>query len=270
MSFNEKFFKSYSSKLFNARFSRQLVGSIEKTSGIDWDNLDIFESEDAAYKIQEYVAARNLQYGLKIVGRKIGLTSKVIQKKFNFTSPISGFIFDDIVFGTNNTFDLRKWENPLIEGEIAVVLKRDLNKERITIVDIINAIDYVLTAIEIVDSRYEGGVQGVYDIIADNSSNAGVILGARPVRFSDADLENCKMNMMCDGDIVSSGYGRDCLGHPLNALIWLANFMVSRENPLQSGEFIITGALGPAVKVQAGKKYTVSIDGIGEVSANFE
>lgn len=129
----------------------------------------------------------------------------MIQKKFNFSSPISGFIFDNYVFGTNNTFDIWYWENPSIEGEIAVVLKRDLNKERNTIVDIINAIDYVLPAIEIVDSRYEGGAQGIYDIITDNSSNAGVILGASPVRLFDADLENCKMNMICDGDIVSSG-----------------------------------------------------------------
>jgi len=141
---------------------------------------------------------------------------------------------------------------PKVEGELAFVLGASLDQDNLTIVDIINAVDYVLPSIEIVGSRIENWNIRITDTVADNASASHYVLGHSPKMLDDIDIVNCKMNMTINGELKSSGSGKDCMGSPLNAVLWLARKMQSVGQPLQAGELILSGSLGPMAAVEAG------------------
>lgn len=144
-----------------------------------------------------------------------------------------------------------------------------LGKKNITIIDLLNAIDYMLPAIEVVASRIQDWDITLIDTIADNASCGTVFVGTTPIYSKDVDFKNCQMTMEQDSETVSSGIGANCLGNPLIAAIWLANTMQKNGSPLQAGEIILTGALGPMVTVTEAGSYIAKIEGFGEVTATF-
>lgn len=156
-----------------------------------------------------------------------------------------------------------------VEAEIALVLKRDLKHADNTVVDLINAVDYLLPAIEIVDSRIRDWNIRIGDTIADNASSAMVALGQEAVALQDVALDKVGMAMYCAGELVSSGNGAACLGNPLLAALWLANTMARQGTPLLAGDLILTGALGPMVSVTEASTYSACIQGLGEVHVQF-
>lgn len=226
-------------------------------------------SVDDAYAIQEMNTQRALQNGRRLVGRKIGLTSLVVQKQLGVDSPDFGMLFADMAYEDGQSIAFSKLIQPKVEAEIALVLKSDLVKEQHTIEDIIVATDYAVAAIEIVDSRIENWKISLLDTVADNASSAAFVLGQNKVQLTDIDLVNCLMQMTCSGEVVSQGVGKACLDNPLNAAVWLADEMVRRGRPLKAGDIVLTGALGPMVVVQAGAAYQVEIEGLGSVTAAF-
>ena len=156
-----------------------------------------------------------------------------------------------------------------VETEIAVVLKKDLTQTGHTILDIINAVDYILPAFEICDSRVTGWNVKSCDFVADNAAACLVVLGTRPVYLCDCDITRSEMVTKRAGEVVSQGKATAILGHPLHALKWLADDLVRIGKPLRAGEFVITGAIGPAVSARPGDAFDAEITGVGLISTRF-
>ena len=224
---------------------------------------------DHAYQIQAINTQQALRQGRRLVGKKIGLTSFVVQQQLGVDSPDFGMLFDDMAYADGELIPFQKLIQPKVEAEIALVLKADLNQTVQRIEEMMAAIDYVVAAIEVVDSRIENWNISLLDTVADNASSAAFVLGTNKVAATEFDWVNCQMHMQTEGKIVSQGQGKACLDHPLNAAIWLANEMLRRGRPLQAGDIVLTGALGPMVKVEAGQSYTAEVEGLGTVTARF-
>ncbi len=222
-----------------------------------------------AYAVQEINTARRLGEGRRLVGRKIGLTSPAVQRQLGVDQPDYGMLFDDMVVPEGWEVAADRLIQPKVEAEVAFVLGRDLADERLTIADLLRAIDFALPAIEIVDSRIADWKISFLDTVADNASSGLYVLGTVPRRLEALDLGPAKM-VMTEGDRqVSGGTGAACLGHPLNATLWLASTMARLGRPLQAGDTILSGALGPMVTVERGRRYDARIEGLGSVSASF-
>ena len=224
---------------------------------------------DIAYRIQEDQTARRMQAGGRLVGRKIGLTSKAVQQQLGVDSPDYGALFADMAIGDGEPIDWNRTHQPKAEAEIALVLERDLPHAINTVADIISATAYALPAIEVVGSRIANWDIRLVDTVADNASSGLFVLGSRPVLLRDLDLIRCGMVMECRGDQVSVGAGSACLGNPLNAAVWLANTMTRLGSPLRAGDVVLTGALGPMAAAKPGDVFTAHIEGLGSVTAIF-
>ena len=223
----------------------------------------------AAYDVQRINTERQLAAGRRIVGRKIGLTSKAVQTQLGVGEPDFGMLFDDMAIADGEEIALTRTQQPKVEAEIALVLARDLPHERHTIADLLGAVAYVLPAIEIVGSRIANWDIRLIDTVADNASSGLFVLGNRPVKLDAFDVVQCGMVMERRGEQVSVGVGAACLGNPLYAAVWLADTMTRVGAPLRAGDVVLTGALGPMAAVSAGDVFTAHIEGLGSVSASF-
>lgn len=223
----------------------------------------------AAYAVQQLVGSRRLEGGARLVGRKIGLTSRAVQKQLGVDSPDFGALFADMAIGDGEEIDSSRLIQPKVEAEVALVLERDLRHEKHTVADLITATAYLLPSIEVVDSRIADWKIGLIDTVADNASASRFVLGMRPVLLSNVDLADCGMVMERKGEQVSVGGGAACLGHPLNAALWLADTMARLGTPLMAGDVVMTGALGPMVPVEPGDVFVARIEGLGSVRAAF-
>lgn len=232
----------------------------ERIAGID---------EALAYRIQDTNTRAWLAEGRRLVGRKIGLTSKAVQSQLGVDQPDYGMLFADMAVGDGEPIAAGRLIQPKVEAEIALLLRADLTHERHTYADLLRATECVLPAIEIVDSRIEAWNIRFVDTVADNASSGLYVLGSRPRRLGEVDLAGCAMQMKRGDDIVSSGNGRACLGNPLTAAVWLADMMVKVDRPLRAGDIVLTGALGPMVAAQPGDRFEASVEGLGSVIAQF-
>ena len=223
----------------------------------------------AAYAVQQVNTKHYLKQGRRLVGRKIGLTSKSVQKQLGVDSPDFGMLFADMALYDGEEVAVGRVLQPKVEAEIAFVLERDLKKDDITLADVISAIAYVLPAVEIVGSRIEKWNIKLLDTVADNASSGLFALGAEPRKLDGLDLRLCGMVMDRRGEPVSVGAGAGCLGNPLNAALWLARTMVEVKSPLKAGDIIMSGALGPVVGVTAGDVLDTRINGVGSVRVAF-
>jgi 2-keto-4-pentenoate hydratase len=260
---NSAVIESVALALRQAELSKNAIAPIRTELGDDQANVDI------AYAVQEINTHRALSEGRRLVGRKIGLTSKVVQAQLGVDQPDFGMLFADMAYGDGEVIPSQQLIQPKVEAEIALVLKADLTQSHHTYADIISATDYALAAIEVVDSRIENWKISLIDTVADNASSAAFVLGSRPVKLDQLDLVNCKMVMTRSDEVVSQGVGKACLANPLNAAIWLADEMVRRGRPLKAGDIVLTGALGPMVVVQPGDEFKVEIEGFDPVTAVF-
>lgn len=224
---------------------------------------------DEAYAAQEINTKRWLAAGRKLVGRKIGLTSLVVQKQLGVDQPDYGMLFDDMAVPDGWEIKRSQLIQPKVEAEVAFVLGRDLDSERITTVDVIRAIEFALPAIEVVDSRIADWKIGILDTIADNASSGLYVLGNTPVPLDRVDLRLCGMVMETNGEPISVGAGAACLGNPISAAYWLAKTMARVGRPLKSGDTIMSGALGPMAPVKWGDVAEARISGLGTVRAAF-
>ena len=206
----------------------------------------------------------------RIVGCKVGLTAKAVQTQLGVNQPDFGMLFDDMGFGDAEPVSMEGLQQPKIEAEVAFVLGRDLDMERPGHADVIQAIDHVLPALEIVGSRIAGWNIRFVDTVADNASSSAYVLGSTPKKLADVDLRLCGMVMTRRGEPVSVGAGAACLGNPLNAVVWLARTMAAVGQPLRAGHLVLSGALGPMVAVNAGDIFETRINGLGSVKAVFE
>lgn len=224
---------------------------------------------EGAYAVQRHNIDRRLAEGGRLVGRKIGITTREVQAQLGIDECDYGALFADDFFREDEVIPANRVIQPMVEGEVAFVLGRDLTIEQPTLADVIGAIDYCLPAIEVVDSRVTDWDIQIVDTVADNASCVFVVLGGTPTRLADLDVELCGMKMEIDGEIVSAGIGAACLGSPLNAAAWLAKKMVEVDLPLRAGDIVLSGALGPFQRVSPGSHVDLRIAGLGKVHTRF-
>ncbi len=222
-----------------------------------------------AYRVQEINTKRALAAGRRLVGRKIGLTAKVVQTQLGVDQPDYGMLFADMAVADGEEVPHGKLIKPRVEAEVAFVMGRDILTEQPTIADVIRAVEFCLPAIEIVDSRIAEWKIKIVDTIADNASSGLFVLGCDPRPLRKLDLRNCGMVMESKGEPISVGAGAACLGNPLIAVLWLARTMARAGRPLKVGDIVMSGALGPMVPVAWGDVVEARISGLGSVRAAF-
>jgi len=247
--------------LSQARQDRVPCKQISATFGIS--NLS------GAYAVQEINTQRALEQGRRLVGRKIGLTSKAVQQQLGVDQPDFGMLFADMEVVDGGTIDCSRLIQPKAEGEIAFVLGRDLPRHDTTLAELISAVDYVVPALEIVDSAIENWKITLVDTVADNASSALYVLGKQPTKLSALDLRLEGMLLEKNSSQASIGVGAACLGNPLDACLWLARTMAEVGRPLKTGDVLLSGALGPMTPVVAGDHLHLRLTRLGEVSCRF-
>lgn len=224
---------------------------------------------DAAYAVQDTNTRHALAAGQKLAGRKIGLTSKAVQAQLGVDAPDFGMLFEDMRIAHGAEVARGRVMQPKVEAEIAFVLARDVPDPDPSFASLASAVAYALPAIEIVGSRIENWNIGLLDTVADNASSGLFVLGDTPRKLDGLDLVGCGMTMARRGEIVSSGQGAACLGHPLEAALWLARTMARVGRPLLAGDIVMSGALGPMVTAEPGDAFEARIDGLGAVAVAF-
>lgn len=225
---------------------------------------------DDAYNISLRVLERRIEAGEKVIGKKIGLTSKAVQNMLKVGQPDFGYLTDKMAYSQGEEVQISdRLMQPKAEGEIAFILKKDLMGPGLTAADVLAATDCVLPCFEVVDSRIENWEIKIQDTVADNASCGVFVLGDRAVNPRKVDLATCGMVVEKNGSIISTGAGAAALGSPVTCVTWLANTLGQFGIPLKAGEVILSGSLVPLEPVQAGDFMSVSIGGIGSASVRF-
>ena len=224
-----------------------------------------------AYGVQQINTRLAEKAGRRLIGWKVGLTAKAVQRQFGVFQPDFGALFADNSVGDEEEVPYGALLQPRVEAEVAFVLGEDLPDSPVTPIDVLSATAYVVPAIEIVDSRVANWDITIIDTVADNASSGMYVVGPNPSLLSEfhLDLRRVQMNMTANGETVSEGSGAACLGHPVNAVVWLANTLAALGQPLQAGDYVMSGALGPMVAVKPGSTYEATIDSLGSVRAVF-
>ncbi|MEN3277606.1 MAG: 2-oxopent-4-enoate/cis-2-oxohex-4-enoate hydratase [Massilia sp.] len=222
-----------------------------------------------AYHIQQRMIERRVQAGERIIGKKIGVTSRAVMNMLGVYQPDFGYMLDGMIYNEGESIDIDTLIQPKAEGEIAFILKKDLMGPGISNAEVLAATECVMPCFEIVDSRIRDWKIKVQDTVADNASCGVFVLGDQAVDPRKIDLSLCGMVLEKNGEIVATGAGGAALGSPLNAVTWLANTMGRLGIPLKAGEVILSGALAAMFPAQAGDNFRVSIGGLGSCSVRF-
>ena len=233
-----------------------------------------------AYEVQRVVSAARVAGGGRVVGRKVGLTSPVVQRQLGVDQPDFGVLFEDMLVASGGEVARGRLIAPKAEAEIAFVLGVDLDDFGVFVspgapvgeadrAAVAAAVDYAVAALEIVDSRVADWDITITDTVADNASSGLFVLGDRRVPLSEFTPAEVTMSLAKDGVLVSSGDGTACLGDPLNALVWVARMAASFGAPLRAGDVVLSGALGAMVTVEPGSEITAELSVLGGVSVTF-
>ena len=248
-------------ELYEALISRQPINPLTSR------HADI--TVEDAYHIQQRMIARRLEKGERVIGKKIGVTSKAVMNMLGVGQPDFGYILDGMVYSEGEAIPINTLIQPKAEGEIAFVMKRDVMGPGVTAADVLAATEGVIACFEIVDSRIKDWKIKIQDTVSDNASCGVFVLGSKLVDPRDADLTTCGMVLEKNGEVVVTGAGAATMNSPVNAIVWLANTLGRLGIPLMAGEVVLSGALGAMVPVQAGDNLRVTIGGIGTCSVRF-
>jgi 2-oxopent-4-enoate/cis-2-oxohex-4-enoate hydratase len=223
-----------------------------------------------AYGIQKvFVERRMIAEGSHIVGRKIGVTSKAVQDLLNVRQPDFGNLISTMLYRDHASIAVDTMISPRAEGEIAFMLRQDLVGPGLMAADVLRATECVMPCFEIVDSRISNWRIRIQDTVADNASSGVFVLGTGARDPRRIDLTLVGMSIEKNDEIVGTGAGAAALGHPLNAVAWLANTLASVDVALRAGEIVLSGALSALVPVKAGDRLNMALGGIGLASVNF-
>ena len=222
------------------------------------------------YRISRRMLDRRLADGEKIIGKKIGVTSKPVQRMLDVHQPDFGWLTTPMAYEDGAEMPVsRELIQPRAEGEIAFVLSRDLRGPGITEKDVLAATDHVMACFEVVDSRIADWKIRIQDTVSDNASSGLFVTGREKALPSQVDFELCGMVVEKNDEIISTGAGAAALGSPLTCVAWLANTFGALGVPLLAGEVILSGSLVPLEPVKAGDRMRVRIGGIGSASVVF-
>lgn len=223
----------------------------------------------SAYAVQALNRDHWLKSGRRAVGCKIALSAKAAQKAMNLKEPAYGILYADMLMGDGDEVAAGRVLQPRVEGEVAIVLDRDLNMEQPTLADVIRAVGYCLPAIEVVGSRITNADAKPVDLIADNANGGAFVLGSPARKLDGLDLRRLSMVMHKGGKEIIGGTGENVYGSPLHALAWLAGRLVLDEMPLKAGDVIMTGTYFAMQAASAGDRFEVVSEGLGRCAVSF-
>jgi 2-oxo-3-hexenedioate decarboxylase len=222
--------------------------------------------EEWGYDVQALDRGQRVGAGERVVGAKLGLTSAAKQQRMNVDRPIVGFLTDAMrVEPDSLPTAAERWAQPRIEPEIAFVTSRTISSP-LTPEDARRVVDAVTVAAEVIDSRYDGYRFRLPDVVADNTSAAGFLLGPLSRMADPDDLARVRAEVEVDGEVVHAATGAAILGHPLRALVWLSGHLARHGQALPAGSVVLAGALTDAVPLVAGSRYLIRMGGLGTLS----
>lgn len=253
--------EKYGDELYDALINRKAVAPLT-------DREAEITIEDA-YQIQQRMIQRRLDAGETIIGKKIGVTSKVVMDMLKVSQPDFGMMTSGMVFNEGESIDTSTMIAPRAEAEVAFVLKSDLMGPGVTAADVLRATDFVVPCFEIVDSRIQDWKIKIQDTVADNASCGVLVLGGRRKSPADIDLALAGMVLEKNGEIISTSTGAAVQGSPVNAVAWLANTLGNLGIGLKAGEVILSGSQSPLVPVKAGDSLVCTVGGLGGTSVRF-
>ena len=232
---------------------------------------DLFEAEDihAAYAVQAANRDHWIKAGRRPIGRKVALSAKGSQAMFKTPEPAWGMLYADMLLGDGDEVAQGRVLQPRLEGEVALVLSRDLDMEQPTLVDVLRAVDCCLPAIEIVGCRIANLDTKLVDLVADNAGGGLFVLGSPPRKPDGLDLRRMTMTMVKNGETVAQGSGANVAGSPLNALAWLATRLVQDGMPLMAGDVVMTGTFFGMQPAAPGDQIEVIAEGLGRCAVSF-
>lgn len=251
----------YGDELYNALLKRKPVDPLtDREAGITIED---------AYQIQLRMIQRRIDAGETVVGKKIGVTSKIVMQMLGVDQPDFGQMLSGMVFNEGEAVPVSTLIAPKAEAEVAFLLNRDLEGPGVTAADVLRATECVMPCFEIVDSRIRDWRIKIQDTVADNASCGVLTLGGERRSPRHIDLALAGMVLEKNGEVISTSCGVSVQGSPVNAVAWLANTLGRLGIPLKAGEIILSGSQSPLVPVQAGDSLHCSVGGLGSTSVRF-
>ncbi|NOX72324.1 MAG: 2-oxo-hepta-3-ene-1,7-dioic acid hydratase [Alphaproteobacteria bacterium] len=255
-------------RLEHAERARHQIGCISQ----DFPAMNMAD----AYAVQGAWVAMKQAAGRQILGRKIGLTSRAMQKQLGIDIPDSGILFDDMLFENNAVIPAGRFIEPRVEAEIAFIMGSDLHGADCTIEDVLNATEAVAPALEILDTRIfridpvTGKTRSVLDTISDNAANAGLVLGAERHIPRDVNLPWVGAIVRRGAVVEETGLGAGVLGDPLVSMVWLARRLAQHGDYIRRGEVVLSGSFIRALEAPSGVEFHADFGPFGSVSCAFE
>ncbi|MCK9801359.1 2-oxo-hepta-3-ene-1,7-dioic acid hydratase [Pseudomonas sp. MAFF 302030] len=254
-------------RLDGAERSREQIGQLS----LAYPDISV---EDA-YAIQRCWVEQKIRDGRKLVGHKIGLTSRAMQVSSNISEPDFGALLDDMFFDEGSDIPFQRFIVPRVEVELAFILGKPLKGPNCTLFDVLEATEWVIPALEIIDARIQQldpqtqVTRKVFDTISDNAANAGVVMGGRAVRPGDIDLRKVPAVLYRNGVIEESGVSAAVLNHPAKGVAWLANKLAAYDVGLEAGQIILGGSFTRPVAANPGDVFHVDYDQLGSIACRF-
>jgi 2-oxo-hept-3-ene-1,7-dioate hydratase len=230
---------------------------------------------DDAYAVQSAWVRRKIEAGRKVIGWKIGLTSKAMQYALNIDIPDSGVLLDDMLFEDGATISAGRFIQPRIEAEIAFIMKAPLRGPGITVFDVLNATDYITPALEILDTRIlrvdpeTKKARTIVDTISDNAANAGIVLGGRAMRPDAVDMRWMGAIVSRNAEVEETGLGAGVLNQPARGVAWLANRLATYGDGIDAGQIVLAGSFIRPVEARHGDTIIADFGPYGTVSSYF-
>src|SRR5665647_249439 len=259
--------RSAAERLDNAEKTRRQIRQLSQ----EYPDITIAD----AYAIQKAWIAIKVAEGRVIKGHKIGLTSKAMQSALGIDEPDSGVLLDDMFFADGGLVPSDHFIGTRIEAELAFVMKHPLSGPGCTMFDVLNATDFVVPALEILDTRIERvdpatkATRKIFDTVADNAANAGIVLGGRPLRPLDADLRWIGALCYRNGQLEETGLAAGVLNHPATSVAWLANKIATHGLALEPGQVVLAGSFIRPIETRKGDTIQADYGPYGSVSCCF-
>lgn len=224
---------------------------------------------DDGYAVQDELRRRWIARGDRLVGVKAGLTSKAKMQQMGVDVPGFGILMSSMARPENGLIEMDQLVHPRIEAEIAFVLKSELKGKGLSIEQVIEATDYIIPAVEVIDSRFEKFKFDLVSVIADNCSSSRYVTGGRPLDPRKVDLRTIGVVIEKNGEIQALGASAAVLNHPANAIIMLADHLAARGESLPAGSYIMTGGITEAIPVSRGDNVVARFQDMGSISFKF-
>ncbi len=246
--------------LYDADYQRQLIPQLS----VSYADIELAD----AYAIQELWLQRRVREGARLIGRKIGLTSRAMQMASNFNEPDYGYLTDDMLVADGAQIAAGRFMSPRLEVELAFIMGQDLQGAGCTVADVMRATEFVTPALEIIAYRTHVP-RAIVDTIADNAAAGAMVLGGRMVRPFDVDIRWVGATLSKNGQIEESGVSAAVMGHPAAGIAWLVNKLAAHGAGLKAGQYVLAGSFTRPVSIAPGDVIQADYGALGSLGVRF-